>query len=219
MYSFDKKLYKQCKKELNKKLVREIVLIYKKRCKIKKGYEPEFLSYYYSPILTVLKQFFSKLENKYLLEIGYRMPMFLDYLKEQGASVHGMDIEPYIANKNLLKMSVENISKKFLKEHKNQFHAIFERITLSRLYDEKYFLETSKHKFKNKAKILLNLYQLLKPKGILILQDDRGTIFTKEQFAKVGLKKIMKKTPIIFRDKQKKNLGWNVLEVYQKPAC
>ena len=218
IHSFDERLYKQCKKELNKKPVKEIISSYKKQCKIKTGYEPEFLSHYYSPILTVLKQFIGRLKNKHILEIGYRMPMFLDYLKEQDVTVYGIDIEPYITNKNLLKMSVGNVSKKFLKEHKNQFHAIIERITLSRLYDEEYFLENGKHRFKNKEKILFNLYHLLKPKGILVLQDDRGTIFTEAQFAKIGFKKIMKEIPLAFRDKKSKNLGWNVLITYQKPA-
>lgn len=216
IYSFNEVLHKRYKKELGKKTAKEIILYYDKKCKLKGAYGLEFLSYCYSPILTALKQFFNKLKNKQILEIGYRIPVFLDYLKKQGAIVHGIDINPGVRNKNLLKMSVENISPKFLREHKNKFHAIVERITLSRLYDEMYFLETKSYRFKNKEKILSSLYGLLKPKGILILQDDRGTIFTESQFAKVGFKKILKETPIIFKDGRGKNLGWNVLVAYQK---
>ena len=219
LYTFDEELYKQCKKELSKRWVEEIILGYRTRCKITKGYGPEFLSYYYSPILTVLKQILGNLENKYILEIGYRMPIFLDYLEKQGAVVYGIDIEPYVENgRNLLKMSVEDIDKEFLKEHNNQFHAIIERITLSRQYDEEYFLETGEHRFKNKEKILLDLYRLLRPNGILVLQDDRGTIFSEAQFVKIGFRKIMKEIPIIFRDRDGNYLGWNVLVTYQKPA-
>ncbi len=216
VHSFNKALYKKCKEELCKKTAKEIISYYDKNCKLKGVYGQDFLSHYYSPILTTLKQFFGEVENKQILEIGYRVPMFLDYLKKCGASVYGIDIEPSAIHKTLLKMSVENINKKFLKEYENQFDVIIERITLSRLYDEKYFLETGNHRFKNKEKILLNLYRLLNPKGILVLQDDRGSIFTEAQFAKVGFRKVMKETPIVFRDKQRKDFGWNVLVVYRK---
>lgn len=83
LYSFDEELYKQCRKELGERWVEEIILGYKTRCKITKGYGPEFLSYYYSPILTVLKQILGNLENKYVLEIGYMMPLFLEYLENR----------------------------------------------------------------------------------------------------------------------------------------
>lgn len=215
-FSFDEKLHKKCKKELDRKNVRKIILDYNKKDNIKKKYEPEFLSYYYSSILVVLYQFLSELKNKSILEVGYGMPLFLDYLQKQGSFVCGIDAEPLFTNENLFKMSIEHISSKFLHKYKNKFDAIIERITLSKLYDEKFFLKTSKHRFKNKEKILLNLSKLLRPEGILILQDDRGTIFTETQFIKAGFKKIMKETPIIFKNKKGKSLGWNVLAVYQK---
>jgi len=215
---FDEKIYDKCKKELNSRNARKIIMAYIKQCKIDKGYPPEFLSYYYSPILIILRQFLGDLKNKHILEIGYRMPMFLDYLISQGSKVHGIDIEPYIIKDNLLKMSIEKIDPRFLIKYENKFHAIVERITLSRLYDEKYFLETGKHRFNNKDKILSNLFRLLKPNGILVLQDDRGTIFSESQFAKIGFNKVMKEKPIFFKDKNGKDLGWNVLVVYQKPA-
>ncbi len=197
MKIFDKKLYQKCKKELKK--------------------SSEFLNYY-SPTLTVLKQFLKDFKNKNILEIGYRDAVFLNYLKKKEVNVYGIDIKPEKTNKNLLKMSVENVSKKFLKKYDNKFHAIFERITLSKLYDKNYFLKNGKHRFKNKEKILSNIYKLLKNKGILILQDDRGTVFTELQFKKIGFKKLIKETPIIFKDKKGKNLGWNILVVYQKTS-
>ena len=193
---FNKKLYKKSKKELEK--------------------SSEFLSYYYSPTLTVLKQFLKSLKNKNILEIGYRDGKFLYYLKKNGANACGIDIKPEKTNKSLLKMSIENVNPKFLNKNNNKFHAIIERITLSKLYDKNYFLKTSKHRFNDKKKILSNLYKLLKPRGILILQDDRGTVFTKSQFEKIGFKKVLKEIPIRFRDKEGKNLGWNILVVYQK---
>ncbi len=213
---FDEVLFKRCKRELSKKPVKEIVLYYQKKCNLNRAYKLDFLNQYYSPILTALKQFFSTVKNKRILEIGYRLPIFLDYLEKQGAVVYGIDTEPSVRDKNLLKMSVENITPTFFEEHKNKFDAIIARITLSRLYNENHFLETGEYRFRDKEKILSNLYHLLKPDGILVLQDDRETIFTEAQFAKAGFKKIMKETPIIFKDRQGKNLGWNVLVVYQK---
>lgn len=216
--SFDKKIYQQCKNELSGKDARKIILRYQKQCKIKEGYGPEFLSCYYSPILTILKQVVGNLKDKPILEVGYRMPMFLDYLKKQGAIVYGIDVKPYIVNKALFKMSVEKISKDFLKKHKSEFQVIIERITLSKLYDKNYSLETGKHRFQNKKKILSDFYQLLKPQGILVLQDDRGTIFSEAEFTKAGFRKILKETPVMFKDKKGKNLGWNILAIYQKSA-
>lgn len=193
---FNKKLYQESKRELEK--------------------SSEFLSYYYSPTLTVLEQFLKDLKNKNILEIGYRDGKFLDYLKKKGANTHGIDIKPEKTNKNLLKMSVTNVNQVFLNKNNNKFDAIIERITLSKLYNRNYFLKTGKQRFKDKNKILSNLYKLLKPKGILVLQDDRGTIFIKQQFKKIGFKQILKETKIKFKDKKGKNLGWNTLIVYQK---
>jgi len=183
---------------------------YKKKCKIKKGYMPDFLSTYYSPILTVLKQYFKNLKGKSILEAGYRIPIFLDYLRLKGVDTYGIDIGPYITDRNLLRMPVEKISDKFKKKYSNYFHAIIERLTLSRLYDEEYFLKTGKRRFKNKKLILSNLYKLLRPNGILVLQDDRGSIFTETEFKKAKFKKILKEIPITFKK------GWNTLVVYKK---
>ena len=214
IFSFNEKLYKRCIKELNKKSIQQSILDYENFFNV--GYKPDFLSLYYSPTLTALKQFFGDLKNKHILEVGFRLPLFLNYLKKQGAIAYGIDSKPRAIKKNLWRMSVENLNKTFLNENKNKFHAIIERITLSRLYDECHVLETGKPRFKNKRKIISNLYNLLKPRGILILQDDRGTIFTEAQFAKVGFKKLMKETPIIFKDNDGKYLGWNVLVAYRK---
>lgn len=215
MIFFDEKLYQKCKKELNSRGAQNIVQQYRRECKIKKGYKPTFLSYFYSPVLTVLKQHFKNLKNKRILEIGYRMPLFLDYLKLNGANSYGIDIEPYITNKNLFKMSIEKLTPSFKRKFTDFFHAIIERLTLSRQYEEEYFLEKGRHRFKNKKLILYNLHHLLKPGGILVLQDDRGSIFTESEFKRAGFRKIMKERPIVFREKGK-YLGWNTLVVYKK---
>jgi len=209
---FNEKIYSKCKKELSTKLARSIVKKYIKECKAK-GYDEHFLTYYYSPTFAALKQLLINLKNKKVLEVGYRMPMFMDYLISKGVKAEGIDVEPYFTNEYSKKMSIENPAQKFLK---NKYDAIIARITLSRLYDERYQLKTGKLRFKNKKKILKNLHKLLKPKGYLILQDDRGTIFTESQFAKIGFKKIMKEIPITFKDKKGRDLSWNVLVVYQK---
>ena len=60
------------------------------------------------------------------------------------------------------------------------------------------------------------LENALKNKGILVLQDDRGSIFTEYLFKKFGFEKLIKETPIIFKDKKGKDLGWNVIVVYRK---
>lgn len=213
---FDEKVYNKCKKELSEKKIKRIIFKYQKLLKIKKNCMSTFLSLYYSPLLTVLKQALGSLKNKWILEVGYQLPFFLEYLQKQGSIVYGIDTNPLITNKNLLKMSVEKLSPRFLKENKNKFHVIVERITLSRMYDEEYFLKTGRYRFRNKEKILSNLRHLLKPKGIIALQDDRGTIFTEAQFANAGFKKILREMPIIFSDKRGKRIGWNTLVVYQR---
>lgn len=141
------------------------------------------------------------------------MPLFLEYLEKQGANVYGIDIKPDLTVKNFKKMSVENIQSYLLKQ---EFDAVVARITLSKLYNENYMKETGKPRFKNPEKILKNISKMLKPNGILILQDDRGTIFSKEQFKKLNFKKVMKATIIKFRDKNKKGIGLNVLVIYRK---
>lgn len=209
---FNEKIYSKCKKELSTKIAKDIVKKYIKECKAK-GYNENFLTCYYSPTFAALKQLLINLKNKKVLEVGYRMPMFVDYLTNKGVKAEGIDIEPYFTNEYSKKISIEKPTQKFLK---NKYDAIIARITLSRLYDELYQLKTGKLRFKNKKKILKNLYRLLKSKGYLILQDDRGTIFTESQFAKIGFKKVIKEMPILFKDKKGNNLSWNVLVAYQK---
>lgn len=207
--SFDEALYNKCKKELNSRRVREIILRYRNSKTIIK-YEPEFLSYYYSPTLTALIQFFGNLKGKDILEIGYRMPLFLRYLEMKGANAYGIDVKPELTTKRFRRMSVENV------RLNKKFDAVIARITLSKLYNENYLRETGKPRFSDPEMILKNISKILKPGGILVLQDDRGTIFRKGQFKDLGFKKIMREKVVRFRDKNKKNIGWNVLVVYQK---
>jgi len=212
---FNEILYKKAKRELSSKKAIKIIEKYNFEFNLKYQYSTKFLSIYYFPIYTILKQFWKKFEGKNILEIGFRVPLFLDYLENQGVDTYGIDIEPYIETEKFRKESIEKLSKDFFDKNKNKFHAIIARITLSRLYDEKNEVETGNPMFKDKHKILLNIFQLLKPNGILILQDDRGSIFTTKQFRKIGFRKIVKEYPIIFKNKGK-YLGWNVIVAYKK---
>jgi len=207
------KLYRKCKVELSSDKARKILPLYKKECGLKR-YHGNYLSYY-TPILAVLRQYFRNLRNKNILEVGYRLPAFLGYLKLKGANVYGIDVKPYIVDREFFKMSIEKIEPKFKKHFSNYFHAIVERLVLSRQYDEEYFLKTGKHRFHNRKLILSNIYQLLRPNGILVLQDDRGTIFTESDFVGIGLKKVLKDIPVVFRWSRKKCI-WNTLGVYKK---
>lgn len=215
-FEFNETLYKKSKKELFSKEVKKLIENRNKTLHIKNKYSDDFLSLYYSPILAVLEQLLKDFNKKNILEIGYRVPLFLDYAKIRGANIFGIDINPFIENENLQKMSIENLDKKYLKKNKNKYDAIIARITLSKLYDELYEVETGRPRFKNKEKILKNIFSLLKTNGLLILQDDRGTIFTENQFKEIGFKKIINETPIIFKNKNNKSLGWNVIVAYKK---
>ena len=77
-------------------------------------------------------------------------------------------------------------------------------------------MKEGKYVFKNKEKVLSNIANLLKHNGLLILQDDRGSIFSETLFAKLGFEKVMKEEPVIFKDKKGKSLGWNVIVAYKK---
>lgn len=213
--SFNPKLYQSARKELNGKKAQAIIASYLNNFHLK-GYDKTFLATYYSPLYSVINQFCKNVKNKSVLEIGFRVPMFLDFLKEKGAKVYGIDIEPYMTNDNLLKMSIEALNSSFMVKHKQKFDIIFERITLTRLYDEQHFLKEGKYVFKNKEKVLSNIANLLKHNGLLILQDDRGSIFSETLFAKLGFEKVMKEEPVIFKDKKGKSLGWNVIVAYKK---
>jgi hypothetical protein len=210
---FNEALHKKSQKELSSKKAIEIINKY--NAKLKTKYPSNFLLQYYSPTYSILKKLLNKFEHKNILEIGFRAPLFLDFLQSKGANTYGVDIKPDIINENLVKMSIEKLSKGYLSKNKNKFHAIVARITLSRLYDEKHEVETGKPMFKDKRKILSNIFQLLKPKGILILQDDRGSIFSEKQFKDIGLKKIVNEYPITFTENGK-SLGWNVIVAYRK---
>lgn len=215
LQSFNLKFYQIARKELSGKKAQAIIAGYLSRFHLK-GYDKTFLATYYSPLYTAINQFCQNVKNKSVLEIGFRVPMFLDFLKGKGANVYGIDIEPYVADDNFLKMSIEKPNPKFMAKHKQKFDVIFERITLSRLYDERHFLKTGKPMFKDKEKVLSNIANLLKHNGLLILQDDRGSIFSEFLFAKYGLEKVMKEEPVIFKDKKGNSLGWNVIAAYRK---
>jgi hypothetical protein len=210
----DEKIYKKAKKELNCKKVEDICKKYKKQWgKYLKNVD-EF-STYFSPILAIINKHYPNLKNIKTLEIGFRYPAFIDVLKSKEAITYGIDFDPYYTGKNLLKMSVENISKEFLKEHQNSFDIIYQRLCLSRLLNEM-GEKGKKFLFTKTDKILKDLTSLLKPNGMLILLDDRGTIFTLKQFKENKLKKIEKECPIILKNKNREYLGWNILAVYKK---
>jgi len=213
-------LFNKSKKQLSTKRAQEIIRGYVKKQGLKKNspslYNSEFLSSYYSPILAAMHRHYGSLKGKRMLEIGYRIPMFLDYLNSVGVTTVGIDIAPIFDGENLYKMDIENMPREFKEKYSHKFDVVFERLALSRLYDEMYVLEKGRLRFKNKKLILSNIAALLKPKGLLILQDDRGSIFTMDQLKKAGFEKAMRDAPIILKNKKGEYLGWNTLEVYRK---
>ncbi|MFB6075678.1 MAG: hypothetical protein ABEK17_00900, partial [Candidatus Aenigmatarchaeota archaeon] len=60
--SFDRTLYSKCKDELSSGEVRGIIEDCLKECNVEDGYDKNFLSKYYSPIYTVMRQFYNNLE-------------------------------------------------------------------------------------------------------------------------------------------------------------
>lgn len=212
------KLLKEAKKELLSKKARLIISKYKRHAgKFQNAYNSEWLSVYYSPILVALRKYLGKdLKKRSILEVGYGLPLFIFYLKSVGSNAVGIDIDPYITGKDLYRMSVEHIRPSFKKQYRGHFDAIVERIALSNLYDKNYFNKTGKHKFKNKRKILSDLAFLLKDNGFLILQDDRGSVFSEKELKAAGFKRVIKLDKIIFHDRKRNYLGWNTLAVYKK---
>ena len=220
----DDPVFDKSRRELSTKGVRRIIDFYVKRCGLGAKqekfslplYDSEFLSTYYTPILAVMCKHYGTLKGKRVLEIGYRVPMFLDYLKSIGVSTVGIDIAPYAEGKDLYRMDVERMPRVFKERYAHKFDIIFERLTLSRLLDEMHVFEDGTPRFKNKKRILSNIKGLLKPNGLLILQDDRGSIFTLSQLKEAGFEKAMRGAPIILKNRKGKYLGWNTIEAYKR---
>lgn len=208
-------LYRSSRIALNSTKTRKIIKKHNSRLDISLKYPLFYLKVYYSTILTTLTYFLKNLYSKNILEVGFRIPLFLDYLSMNGVNVFGIDSNPLFESKKFRKMSVTRIPSAFIRSFSNSFDAIIERITLSKQYEENYYFINRKYRFRNKLGILCVFHKLLKNNGLLILQDDRGTIFSEAEFKKVGFEKIMKEIPIIFKEKEK-YLGWNTLVVYKK---
>jgi len=207
---FDNKLYKKLKRKvLNSKSFKVILKKYRDPHNLISG-KLEYWGYYI-PILTVIYQLKKDIKGKKILEIGCSVPVFLEYLRFLGAEVYGIDIEPYITNNHIYKMNIEDMNKKFIKEHKGSFDIIYQRLTFSKLYDEEHELKKGKPRFKNKNKILKTINTLLRPNGVLILLDDRGSMFSLKQFSDNGFAKCLFEVPVMFTKKV-----WNVVTVYRK---
>jgi SAM-dependent methyltransferase len=208
---FDNKLNNKLKKELNSKSIKLDVVNYIKQNSLN-NYPSSFLSKYYTPIYTVIKQLKILIKNKKILEIGANVPFFLNFLESKGAIVKGIDIKPLIEHKNIILKSVEDdLSGIF----KNKFDIIYQRLTFSKLYDDNYYRDHKKYRFENKDKLLKNISKILKKNGYLILLDDRGSIFTPELFEKYHFKKVIMECPVFFKNENNHN-GWNVIVVYRK---
>jgi hypothetical protein len=113
-------------------------------------------------------------------------------------------------------MDVEKMPREFKEKYANKFDIVFERLTLSRLLDEMHVFKDGTLCFKNKRRILSDIKGLLKPNGLLILQDDRGSIFTLGQLKEAGFEKAMRGAPIILENRKGDYLGWNTIEAYRK---
>jgi hypothetical protein len=206
------KEYKKAKKELSSDKATKIIEKYNKELKLMNSLIS--LSENYSPTFAILKYYYKNFQNKNLLEIGFSTPNFLEFLKLYGFNVNGIDIEPYVTSDDYLKMSVEDIDKNFLKLNNSKFDAITSKISLSKLYNENFELKTGKPAFKNPNKILKNLKELMNNNGLLILQEDRGSIFTEKMFKENGFQCLVKPYPIILKNNKKEYSGWNVISAY-----
>ena len=220
----DDPLFNKSRRELSTKGARRIIDFYVKECGLEAKqekfslplYDSEFLSTHYTPILAVMHKYCGTLKGKRVLEIGYRVPMFLDYLKSINVSTVGIDIAPYTGGKGLYQMDVEKMPREFKEKYAHKFDVVFERLTLSRLLNEMHVFEDGTFRFKNNKRILSNISDLLKPNGLLILQDDRGSIFTLSQLNEAGFDKAMRDAPIILENKKGDYLGWNTIEAYKR---
>jgi SAM-dependent methyltransferase len=206
------KEYKQAKEELNSEVALDIIQKYNTKLNLKKS--DILLSEIYSPTYAVLKYYFKNFKNKRILEIGFSSPYFLEFLKLKGFKVNGIDIEPLISSKEYLKMSIEKIDKDFLTKNMSKFDVITSRISLSKLYNENFEVKTGSPAYRNPHEILKNISKLLNKNGILILQEDRGSIFTEKDFFKNKFKCLVKPYPIVFYNTENKYDGWNVISAY-----
>ncbi|UZE94287.1 MAG: hypothetical protein IB618_01815 [Candidatus Pacearchaeota archaeon] len=203
-------LYKKCFLEL-KHASSKIISKYKRELNSE---TPLGYLQFYNPLYYMLKKYLKILKNKKILEIGYGRPYFLKFLKSKKTLVYGIDIIKPIKIKGikLIKVDIEKIPQDLIKEYKNNFDVIIARLIFSKEYQRKY------NKFQNKNLILKNLNLLLKKKGKLILQDDKGTIFTKSEFRKANFKILIKQTKVQMDDivTKEKNKIKNTIMVLEK---
>ena len=210
-------MLRRCKSELLSEKPKRIIARYGKFAgKYWKSYSQDWLSLYYSPMLTALRQYLVDLEGKSVMEVGYGLPLFVTYLRSLGTDAVGIDIDPYITGEGLHKMSVERIPEGFKRRYAGRFDAIIERIALSKLYDSNYFEKTGRHRFRDRKRILGELRDMLKEGGLLVLQDDKGSVFTRREMSESEFRKVLNEPKIVFRDKRKKYMGWNTIVVYRK---
>lgn len=178
---FANKLTSNQKKEYNlsrNKIKKSYFEIQKNIPKSQKSIFPVELFYEisYSIIEKVSKK------NDEILDIGYGdFPILVDLLNKKGYSAYG--IEPftkYFDKEKTFKCTLKNIPKKLdiLK-----FNLILANMVYSINYTS-YCSKSFKWELEHKKEIIKKFYELLESKGILILIDDIGTIFSKTELCK-----------------------------------
>lgn len=142
----------------------------------KSGYPVEI---FYKTSWALIKKIASK--NAKILDIGYGdYPTFIKFLNSKGYNVYG--IEPYpkeFDSKKSFRGTIKDFPKKLSKK--------YDLILINMVYTINYthhFPKKFRWELKNKNKLIGKLHSLLNEKGYLILIDDIGTIFSKEDLRK-----------------------------------
>ena len=146
--------------------------------KVKRGYFP--IELFYATSLSLINKILKK--NAKILEIGYGdFPTFIKLLNKKGYDSYGID--PFAKEFDKIrtfKCKVKNLPKEITNL---KFGCILANMVYSVNYAN-YFSKNFKWELENKQEMLKNFSKLLEDKGFLILIDDIGSIFTKEDLKK-----------------------------------
>jgi len=117
-----------------------------------------------------------------ILDIGYGdFPILVNLLNQKGYDAYG--IEPFAKKfdkKKTFKCKIKNLPKKL---EKLKFNIILANMVYSVNYTS-HFSKNFKWEIEHKRDVLKKFFELLKSKGFLILVDDLGTIFSKDDLKK-----------------------------------
>lgn len=162
---------------LSRKEIKNASLEIKNKTPTKKNFFPVH-SFYKTSFALINK--LGKKGDK-ILDIGYGdYPLIVDLLNKKGFLALG--IEPYPKAFDKIK-SFKGTLKKLPKKLEQKYDVILANMVYSINYSQ-YFHKKFKWELKNKKSLIKKLSSLIKPKGYLILIDDLGTIFSKQDIEK-----------------------------------